>query len=64
MKIKYQLTARAGTQSLSDSFFFRFLAKRTAKKLIEICGFDSVEIKKGDKIIRAHRSFAGKILWL
>lgn len=62
MKIK--LFAQAGRQTLTDSFFFLFFAKRAAKRLIEQHGFDSVEITTRTSTIRAQRSFSNKILWL
>lgn len=67
LKNKFTITklfAQAGCQTLNDSFFFLFPAKRAAKKLIEQHGFDSVELTKGNKTLRAQRSFGGKILWL
>jgi len=62
--MKNVLIARAGVQTLTDSFFFLFSAKRVAKKLIEQNGFQSVEIITRKKTIRAQRSSRGKILWL
>lgn len=62
--MKNVLIARAGVQTLTDSFLFLFTAKRVAKKLIEQNGFQSVAIITRKKTIRGQRSSRGKILWL